>query len=118
MAKEVRVLVAERDEAARFDGRWATFEGEEVASYKDEREGKNVVYTLYKCTAYKNDAYRVHVADETDPQKPAYKLLPPPTDPDGNRYPVPYDTYRLAVDFPLFLKHVDHFRSLPVDPQA
>ena len=41
-------------------GFWAEFEGEQVSSYE---EGEKV-YTLYKCTAYDFEAYRVHVYDQ------------------------------------------------------
>jgi hypothetical protein len=68
----VKVLVAQRAGES-FPGFWAEFEGEKVSSYEDTRGDKNIVYTLYRCTAYNYEAYRVHIADESNPNAPVYE---------------------------------------------
>jgi len=95
------------------DGFWAEFEGEEVSSYE---EGEKV-YTLYKCTAYDFEAYRVHVYDATHPGKPRYELHPyHHTDPhkSGN-YATPYSRAGLAATYPRFLKDVVNFPTHNID---
>ena len=47
----VKVLVGKKM-GDRFSGYWAEFEGQRVSSYEDTRGDKNIVYTLYECTAY------------------------------------------------------------------
>ena len=71
----VRVLVGQK-RGSEFPGFWAEFEGKEVSSYEDPRIDKTAVYTLYRCTAYSFEAYRVHVRDESNPDAPVYQLLP------------------------------------------
>ncbi len=65
----------------RFPGFWAEFEGEEISSNKDTRGEKHIIYTLYRCTTYQREAYRVLIADEGNPANPVYKLLPVAEDP-------------------------------------
>jgi hypothetical protein len=65
----VRVLVGQR-KGDRFPGFWAEFEGREISSYTDTRAEKHILYTLYRCTAYRWEAYRVHIADEGNPANP------------------------------------------------
>lgn len=110
----VRVLVGQGGGAAGFEGFYAEFKGEEVSSYKNETQDKNVVYTLYKCTEYNFDAYRVHIADESNHQKPVYELLPYS---QRSRYSEAYDVRDLAKEFPLFLKDIEgYFRIRHIDP--
>lgn len=115
----VKVLVGRKD-GDRFSGFWAQFEGEEVARYEDARADKHVVYTLYRCTAYNYEAYRVHVADESDPATPVYELHPvsEQSGVQGIRpdYSEPLDKQGLAANYPLFLKDIDYFHVLHVDP--
>jgi hypothetical protein len=115
----VKVLVGKKKDD-RFPGYWAEFEGEEVNSYEKIRGDRKIVYTLYKCTAYNFDAYRVHVADENDPANPVYELHPHSEYPDsqgwGQNYSEPYTKDQLAAAFPLFLKDMDYFRVRYVDP--
>ncbi len=116
----VKVLVGQRGEEG-FSGFWAEFKGEEISSYIDTRDDKNIVYTLYRCTAYEFEAYRVHVAEEYDPESPVYELLPYSEVRNiqgiGPDYSEPYDKRELAYRFPLFLKTMDYFRTRPIDPQ-
>ncbi len=76
----VKVLVGKR-QGPRFPGFWAEFEGEKVSSYEDTRGEQSIVYTLYRCPTENGEAYRVHVADESNPTNPVYDLLPNATDP-------------------------------------
>jgi hypothetical protein len=115
----VKVLVGKK-KGDKFPGFWAEFEGEEVSSYEDTRGDKSIVYTLYKCTAYNYDAYRVHVADESNPINPVYVLHPYSEDPHiqgvAPDYSEPYDKEQIAANYPLFLKDIDYFRERRVDP--
>ncbi len=115
----VKVLVGKK-KGDRFPGFWAEFEGEEVSSYEDTRGEKKIVYTLYKCTAYNYDAYRVHIADEGNPVNPVYELHPSSEDPHiqgvGRDYSEPYDKEQIAAKYPLFLKDIDYFQERRVDP--
>ncbi len=113
-ARVVRVLVGQGGGAGGFKGFWAEFEGEEISTYKDEARDKNVVYTLYKCPAYNFDAYRVHIADESNHQKPVYELLPYS---QGSSYAEAYVAEDLAKEFPLFLKDIeDYLKVRRIDP--
>src|ERR687893_962553 len=98
----VKVLVAQRAGES-FPGFWAEFEGEKVSSYEDTRGDKHIVYTLYRCTAYTWEAYRVHIADESNPDAPVYELLPFEENPDitgvGPDYSGPYDREQIAAKF-------------------
>lgn len=117
----VRVLVRDRGQTlARYEWFWAQFEGEEVSSYRDERGDRKVTYTLYKCTVYGYDAYRVHVADTSDPQDPTYALLPreagrPITGSNG-AFHEPYNMEDVANEYPLFAKDVGMASVFNVDP--
>ena len=114
----VKVLVGHK-KGERFPGFWAEFEGEEVSSYKDTRGGRHIVYTLYRCTAYQREAYRVHIADEGNPANPVYKLLPVAGDlhtrGTGPDYSEPWDSDQIAARYPLFLKDMDYFEERRVD---
>jgi hypothetical protein len=120
----VRVLVGKRNEQGHFSGFWAEFEGEKVVSHQKD----DVVYTLYKATAYNQDAYRVYVSDETDPKSPVYELHPVSGDPFtegvGPAYAETYWGEDVVDEYPLFIKRVaekdermDRFQTFPVDPQ-
>ena len=115
----VKVLVGQR-QGDRFPGFWANFEGEKVSSYEDTRGEKHIVYTLYRCTAYSWEAYRVHIADESNPEAPVYELLPFEEDQHimgiGPDYSEPYVKEQIAAKFPLFLKDMDYFVETRVDP--
>jgi hypothetical protein len=115
----VKVLVGQRD-GDRFLGFWAEFMGEKVSSYEDPRADKRIVYTLYRCTAYNWEAYRVHIADESNPRAPVYELLPYEHDPNiagvGPDYSEPYVKEQIAAQYPLFLKDLDYFRERRIDP--
>ncbi len=116
----VKVLVGKK-KGDKFPGFWATFEGEKVSSYEDTRGEKKIVYTLYRCTAYADDVYRVHIADESNPDNPVYELRP--YDPDsvehgiGWDYSEPWDKEDIEAKYPLFLKDLGHFRERGVDPK-
>ena len=101
----VKVLVGQK-RGDRFPGFWAEFEGEEVSSYKDTRGEKHIVYTLYRCTTYQREAYRVLIADEGNPANPVYKLLPVAEDPHvqgaGPDYTEPWDKDQVATRYPCF----------------
>ncbi len=96
MSDTVTVLVGQRW-ADKFDHRWYRLKGEKVSSYEDE---KGVTYTLYRYTdpGYANEAYRVHVADETDSKNPTYELRPSPEDRS------PYSRRDIADEYPRFIK--------------
>jgi hypothetical protein len=115
----VKVLVGQRA-GETFFGFWAEFEGEKVSSYEDPRLDKNIVFTLYKCTAYNSDVYRVHVADESNPFAPVYELRPfnGELGPGRGRpdYSEPWEKEDLAAEYPMFLKDIDYFDSRYVDP--
>ena len=115
-----KVLVAQK-RGDGFPGFWAKFEGEEVGCYEDPRIDKNAVYTLYRCTAYDFEAYRVHVRDESNPDAPVYQLLPFEGDrrPGGGHidYSEVWDREDIARAFPMFLKDLDHFETRHVDPK-
>ncbi|MGH3146744.1 MAG: hypothetical protein ACRDTR_13195 [Rubrobacter sp.] len=115
----VRVLVGKK-EGDRFPGFWAEFEGEKVGSYEDTRGERSIVYTLYRCTAYDWEAYRVHIADESNPVNPVYELLPYTEGPNvpevGPDYAEPYAREQIAARYPLFLKDMDYFPERLVDP--
>ena len=115
----VKVLVGER-RGPSFPGFWAEFEGEKVGSYEDTRSGKSIVYTLYKCTAYNYDAYRVHVADESNPANPVYDLLPKTEDPHiqgvGPDFSEPWQERQVVAEHPMFVKDLDYLEVSQVDP--
>jgi hypothetical protein len=81
---------------------------------------KHIVFTLYRCTTYQLEAYRVHIADEGNPANPIYKLLPVAEDPHvqgaGPEYTEPWDKDQVAARYPLFLKNMDYFDERRVDP--
>jgi hypothetical protein len=116
----VKVLVGQR-KGERFPGFWAEFEGEKVSSFEDTRGERNIVFTLYRCTAYQWEAYRVHIADESIPDAPVYELLPFSEDPGiqgiGPDYSEPYVKEQIADKWPLFLKDMDYFRTRTIDPR-
>lgn len=116
----VKVLVAERNADGRYFGFFAGFEGEEIDSYVDDRGDNKITYTLYKCTAYGDDAYRVHIANETDPQAPTYELQPfdasGAVSGVGPDYSEPFDARQLVDHYPLFAKTLEFFRTRPIDP--
>ncbi len=115
----VKVLVGKRA-GGTFFGFWAEFEGEKISSYEDTRTDKDIVYTLYKCTAYNWEAYRVHIADESNLEAPAYELRPFDEDQQirgfGSDYTEPYVKEQIAMNYPLFLKDIDYFQTYAVDP--
>ncbi len=115
----VEVLVGKRN-GPRFPGFRAEFEGEEIASYEDTRGGKSIVYTLYKCTAYNFDAYRVHIMGESNPENLVHELLPyDPRSVDqgiGWDYTEPWEKADIEAKYPLFLKALGHFQGRKVDP--
>ena len=115
----VKVLVGKK-EGPKYLGFWAEFEGEKVSSYEDTRNEKSIVYTLYRCTAYDWECYRVHIADESNPANPVYELLPYTEDSQiqglGPDYTEPYVKEQVAGKYPLFLKDMDYFRERRVDP--
>jgi hypothetical protein len=120
MGETVRVLVAQR-RGSEFPGFWAEFEGEKVSSYEEPGSGKDIVYTLYRCTAYNFDAYRVHIADESNPDAPVYELHPFVGDSRPGRgqlhYTEVWELENIAEHYPLFLKDVDYFETRHVDPE-
>ena len=73
----VKVLVGQK-RGDRFPGFWAEFEGEEISSNKDTRGEKLIIYTLYRCTTYQREAYRVLIADEGNPANPSTSCCPSP----------------------------------------
>ena len=91
-----------------FVGFFAEFEGKAVSSY--EHEG--AVYTLYECTAYNFKAYRVHIANETDPKSPVYELRPS----SRKAYERPYRVNDVAAEYPLFIKDMDYLSIENIDP--
>ena len=115
----VKVLVGERIDFD-FVAFWAEFEGEEVSSYNDTRGDNNIVHTLYRCTAYNFEAYRVHSADESDPDNPQYRLQPSTGDlrPGSGRlqFSEPWTPGDIADEHPLFLKDMDYLETRDVDP--
>ena len=116
----VKVLVGKR-QGPSFPGVWAEFEGEEIGRYEDTRSGKSIVYTLYRCTAYNYDAYRVHVADESNPANPVYDLLPSPEGGSGGAepgrgFPAPWRKDQVVAEHPMFVKDLDYLGVEPVDP--
>jgi hypothetical protein len=114
----VRVLVGQRVDGA-FRGFWAEFEGEEVSSYKDTRGDNYIVFTLYRATAFNFEAYRVHIADESDPNEPVYKLRPFSGDlrPGSGRlqFSEAWMPREIAENYPLFLKDMDNLETRNVD---
>ena len=114
----VRVLVGKR-QGPRFPGFWAEFEGEEIGRYEDTRSGKSIVYTLYRCTAYNYEAYRVHVADESNPANPVYDLLPSREGSGGAEpgkgFPAPWQKDQVVAQHPMFVKDLDYLEVEPVD---
>jgi hypothetical protein len=48
----LRSVVLKRRPDGGHVGFWTEFEGEKVSSYEDTRGDNNIVYTLYRCTAY------------------------------------------------------------------
>lgn len=109
MSETVRVLVGQHREG-RYRGFWAEFEGERVSSFEDTRADKNIVYTLYRCTAFVDEAYRVHIADESNPDAPVYEVLPneSPYEPGVRSYSEAWEKETIAEKFPLFLKDMDY----------
>ncbi len=105
-----------------FPGFWAEFEGEEVSSYEDTRGGKTIVYTLYRCTAYDYEAYRVHIEDESNPANPVYELLPYDSGSVahgiGWDYSEPWEKAQIAAKYPMFLKDIGYFAERLVDREA
>ena len=101
----VKVLVGQK-RGDRFPGFWAEFEEEEISSNKDTRGEKHIIYTLYRCTTYQREAYRVLIADEGNPANPVYKLLPVAEDPHvqgaGPDYTEPWDKDQVATRYPCF----------------
>jgi hypothetical protein len=123
MAEMVKVLVLkEFPEGSRYIGFWAEFEGEKVSSYEDTRDDTNIVHTLYKCTAYNFDAYRVHVANTSDPADPDYELHPVTWDrrvggghPDFSEV---WDQVEVAQLYPMFMKDLKgYLETRHVDPR-
>ena len=117
----VRVLVGKR-QGPDFPGFWAEFEGEKVSSYEDKRGDQNIVYTLYRCPTENGEAYRVHVADESNPANPVYDLLPSPEGPGGSGpervFPPPWQKEQVVAKYPLFVKDlVDYLPVRQLDPQ-
>ncbi len=116
----VKVLVGKK-QGDRFPGFWAEFEGEKVSSYEDTRQEKKITYTLYRCTAYSEEMYRVHIEDESNPAAPVYELLPYAKESVehgiGWDYSEPYYREDIESEYPLFLKDMDHFRERSIDPQ-
>ncbi len=109
----VKVLVGKKT-GERFPGFWAEFDGEKVSSYEDTRADKKIVYTLYRCTAYSDEVYRVHIADESNPANPVYELLPFD---EESGYDEPWEKEDIVANYPLFLKDMDYFRERHVDPR-
>ena len=105
----------------KFPGFWAEFEGEEVSSHTDTRAERHIAYTLYRCTAYSDEVYRVHVADESNPANPVYELRPHAEESVQHGIPwdytEPYDKDDIEARYPLFLKDMDHFTERSVDPR-
>ena len=116
----VKVLVGKK-QGDKFPGFWAEFEGKELSSYKDTRGEKNIVYTLYQCTAYHWEAYRVHIVDESNPANPVYELRPYEKESVEHGIPwdytEPYEKKQIEAKYPLFLKDIDHFIERGVDPK-
>jgi hypothetical protein len=114
----VKVLVGKRPEIGEeLAGFWAEFEGEEISSYA----GKGTIYTLYRCTAYDFEAYRVHIVNEADPDNPVYELHPYREDAERdpspeNPYVKPYRDYEIASEHPFFLKDIDYLPIYNIDP--
>ena len=93
--------------------------GRRFSSYTDTRGEKHIVYTLYRCIAYQWEAYRVHIADESNPANPVYELLPVSEGPHTRSpdYTEPWNRDQIAAKYPLFLKDMDYyFRERRVDP--
>jgi hypothetical protein len=116
----VKVLVGQK-RGGGFPGFWAEFEGEEVSRYEDPQSNRNAVYTLFRCTAYNFEAYRVHVFDESSPEAPVYELLPFEGDQRSGggslSYSEVWDREDIAGKFPMFLKDMDYyFDTRHVDP--
>ena len=113
----VKVLVGQYVAMGEFSGHWAKFGGVKISSY--ERE--DIVYTLYKCTAYSYDAYRVHTSNEHDPLAPVYELHPYKSTgaahPLKRDYSEPYSKEDLANAYPLFLKDLDFLDTRRIDPR-
>jgi len=111
----VKVLVGQYVEPDGFTGFWAEFEGEEISSYED----KGVIHTLYKSTAYRWEAYRVHIDNKTNPQAPVYQLLPYGEDqrvlPTPTSYSTPYTKEQIANKYPLFVEHLDYLETRNID---
>lgn len=102
----VKVLVGKR-EGDRFPGFWAEFEGEKVGSYEDTRGEKSIVHTLYKCTDFNFDAYRVHVADESNPANPVYSLFPGSLE--------AWTKENVVAEHPMFVKDLDILQVRQLD---
>src|SRR5215204_1176404 len=100
----LKVLVGKRPEIGE-----ELAEGEEISSYA----GKGTIYTLYRCTAYDFEAYRVHIVNEADPENPVYELHPYRED----SYVKPYRDYELASENPFFLKDIDYLPIYDIDPE-
>jgi hypothetical protein len=120
MSDIVRVLVGERKND-KFTYFWAEFEGEKVSHYEDE---KGVNHTLYKCTAFNFEAYRVHVSDETNSKEPTYRLEPYTKDSHisgmNPEYTRAYDRREIAATYPRFIKNMSPRPDdvYPIDPAA
>jgi hypothetical protein len=122
MAEMVKVLVLKEFPEGRYVGFWAEFEGEKVSSYEDTRGDNNIVHTLYKCTAYNFDAYRVHAANISNPADPDYELHPVTWDtrPGGRRpdFSEVWDQEEIAQLYPMFIKDLeDYLETRHVDPR-
>jgi hypothetical protein len=107
----VQVLVGEKALGdTTFSGYWAEFEGAEISSL----EAEGIVYTLYNCTAYTFEAYRVHTSNEINPKEPVYKLHPESE--AGSGYTLPYTTEGIAAAYPVFLNDIEYLPTYAIDP--
>jgi len=90
-----------------------------MREHEDTRGDNNIVYTLYKCTAYNFDAYRVHIANKSDPGEPDYALHPVRWDTrvggGGPDFSEVWNREDIARQYPLFLKDMDYLEPLFVD---
>jgi hypothetical protein len=119
MSEMVKVLVLTLRPDGEYVGFWAEFEGEKVSSYEDTRGDYNIVHTLYRCTAYQGDAYRVHIANKSDPGEPDYTLHPVRWDmrAGGGRpdFLEVWNQEDIAKEFPQFLKDMDYLETRNID---
>jgi hypothetical protein len=113
LGEMVKVLVFKELPEGGYVGFWAEFEGEKVSSYEDTRGDNNIVHTLYKCTGYNSDAYRVHIANISVPADPDYALHPVRWDmrvgggrPDFSEV---WDQEEIARLYPTFIKDLEGY---------